>query len=190
MENRRVLFPAKFLVIASLLLSASSGFAGEDKIKSPKTRLPSLTGNSTFAGDSFREDLTIIQFWASWCTGCAAVMSQINELLPNHPDVGYVSISLDETKDVALKYFVNKSETTRKAVKNSFLDASGETFSQLNGVETLPYLLIVDKHGLILKRILGHPTKDDLELITKKNSVAAPVTPVAPVPPVTAGAKK
>lgn len=176
MENKRLLFLAKFLVSASLFLLASSGLAGEEKIKSPKTRLPSLTGNSTFAGDGFREERTIIQFWASWCTGCAAVMSQINELLPNHPDVGYVSISLDETKDVALKYFVNKSETTRKAVKNSFLDASGETFSQLNGVETLPYLLIVDKHGLILKRILGHPTKADLEFMTKKNVETKPVT--------------
>jgi thioredoxin-related protein len=82
--------------------------------------------------------------------------------------VAYVTVSLDESKDVAMKFFGNKSEKTQQSINRSYLDASGASYAEQNGVESLPYLIMVDKQGKIVKRIKGHPSKSDLELLSKK----------------------
>lgn len=159
-------------VLAALLLTSETGLAASsgksEKIKAPKAPLPALVSSDSFSGDTSKAPLTVIQFWASWCTGCGVVMGQMTDLLNQNQKVGYVTVSLDETKDVAMKFFANKDEKTQKARNKSFLDASGASFAEQNGVESLPYLLVVDKQGSIIKRIKGHPTKADLELFTKK----------------------
>jgi thiol-disulfide isomerase/thioredoxin len=167
----------KSVVILCMTLGANTGYSSEAKLKVPKMGLPSLSGGAVFNGANFKSDVTVIQFWASWCVGCAVVMSQMSEILVQHPDLGYVSISLDEAPAVALKYFSNKNETTKKALNFSYLDASGEMFSAPNGVDTLPYLIVVDKQGTIIKRIQGHPTKADVELFTNKHAVSTPKKP-------------
>jgi thiol-disulfide isomerase/thioredoxin len=158
------------LAIAALLLTASAALAAEDKVKAPKSPLKSLSGDTKFVGDASKSDVTVIQFWASWCTGCSVVMAQMTDLLANQPHIGYVTVSLDEKADTAMKYFANKPGMTKDTISKSYLDASGQTFSELNGVDSLPYLLIVSKDGTVLKRVKGHPTKADLALLTRKGS--------------------
>lgn len=161
-------------MLVALLVSATCGYGAEATLKTPKVPLQSLTGSPAFTGDGFKHELTVIQFWASWCTGCAVVMAQMGEMLPKHPHVGYVSVTLDEKIAESLKYFSNKNEITKKALPLSYIDPSGEAFSQINGVDSLPYLILVNKEGKIIKRIVGHPTKSDLELMTKPRVQAAP----------------
>lgn len=158
----------KNLIALTVLCMAGYGFGADDKIKAPKAPLKSIADGSTYAADTSKSDVTVIQFWASWCTGCGVVMTQMTDILATHPQTGYVTISLDETADIAMKFFANKPATTKDVIKRSFLDASGQSFAELNGIDSLPYLLIVNKDGKIIKRVKGHPTKADLALITTK----------------------
>ena len=160
----------KEITLMTLLLYAGAGFGSEEKVKAPKAPLKSLSGDATFAGDTSKSDVTVIQFWASWCTGCAVIMTQMTEVLATKPQTGYVTISLDETSETAMKYFANKPVAAKDVLKRSFLDASGQSFAELNSVDSLPYLLIVSKDGKIIKRVKGHPTKADLALLTKKGA--------------------
>ena len=155
-----------WLLLSDPGLAASS--ASAEKVKLPKTPLPGLVGSSAFSGDTAKKSLTVIQFWASWCTGCGTVMGQMTDLIGKNPKLGYVTISLDESKDVAMKFFSNKEEKTKSALNVSYLDASGAGFAEPNGVESLPYLIIVDKSGAVVRRIKGHPTKSDLDFLVKK----------------------
>jgi len=158
-------------LVTSLIATAffsHPGFSATDLLKKPKAPLPSLNGGPSFAGETSKAPLTVVQFWASWCTGCGVVMGQMSDLISNRPDVGYVTVSLDESKDMAMKFFGNKPEKTQQALGRSYLDASGATYAEQNGVESLPYLILVDKQGKIVKRIKGHPSKTDLELLSKK----------------------
>jgi thiol-disulfide isomerase/thioredoxin len=154
-----------------LLLSdpgLAAGSTTAEKLKLPKAPLPGLTGSDAFAGDTGKKSLTVIQFWASWCTGCGTVMGQMTDLVGKNSKLGYVTVSLDETKVVAMKFFANKEEKAKSALPVSYLDASGAGFAEPNGVESLPYMIVVDKAGAVVKRIKGHPTKSDIEFLSKK----------------------
>jgi thiol-disulfide isomerase/thioredoxin len=158
-------------VLVGWLMLSDPGLASTgpktEKVKAPKTALPALSSTTTFAGDTSKNNLTVIQFWASWCTGCGTVMGQMTDILKKNKKLGYVSVSLDETKDVAMKFFTNKEEKAKGALPVSYLDASGASFAEPNGVESLPYLLVVDKSGAVLRRIKGHPSSADLEFLSK-----------------------
>lgn len=164
-------FRVMFTVLVGWLMLSDPGLAAAgakaEKVKAPKTALPALSSASTFSGDTSKSNLTVIQFWASWCTGCGTVMGQMTDILKKNKKLGYVSVSLDETKDVAMKFFTNKEEKAKGALPVSYLDASGASFAEPNGVESLPYLLVVDKSGSVLKRIKGHPSSADLEFLSK-----------------------
>ena len=151
-----------------LLLSDPGLAAGAEKVKQPKSPLPALVTKNMFTGDTGKKSLTVIQFWASWCTGCGTVMGQMTDLVGKNSKLGYVTVSLDESKDVAMKFFSNKEEKAKSALPVSYLDASGAGFAEPNGVESLPYMIVVDKNGSVVKRIKGHPTKSDIEFLSKK----------------------
>lgn len=155
-------------LLAVMCLVSTPALASGDKLKTPKKALESLEGESRFSGDLSGREITAVQFWASWCTGCATVMADISQLLSTRQDIGYVTVSLDESRDVALKFFANKSEIVRSNLKRSYLDPSGGLFAEAMGVESLPYLIFVRKDGTIVKRIKGHPSKSDLDFLTKK----------------------
>jgi len=159
-------------VITTSCLLTSNTFAADlskaERIKAPKAPLPGLTSPESFSGDTSKAPITVIQFWASWCTGCGVVMGQMMDTLSKNQKLGYVTVSLDESKDTAMKFFANKEEKSKQALQRSYLDASGASFAEQNGVESLPYLLVVDQKGVIIKRIKGHPTKSDLDNLTKQ----------------------
>jgi thiol-disulfide isomerase/thioredoxin len=163
-------FRVMLTVLVGWLMLSDPGLAAAgpktEKVKAPKSALPALSSTTTFAGDTSKNNLTVIQFWASWCTGCGTVMGQMTDIMKKNKKLGYVSVSLDETKDVAMKFFTNKEEKAKGALPVSYLDASGASFAEPNGVESLPYLLVVDKSGSVLRRIKGHPSASDLEFLS------------------------
>jgi thiol-disulfide isomerase/thioredoxin len=153
------------LLVVIALFTGGLAFAGQATLKAPTKALSALASDKSFSGDVSSHEVTVVQFWASWCIGCAQVMAEMSDILASRHDIGYVSISLDETKNTALKYFTNKTDTVRSTMKSSYLDPSGSLFSEANGVDSLPYLVFVNKNGSIIKRIQGHPTKADFGLL-------------------------
>jgi thiol-disulfide isomerase/thioredoxin len=160
---------SSFVLALGLLISASDTFAAGDKLAKPSKPLPALSGSGQLAGVD-KGDLVIYQFWASWCTGCGTVMSQLGKTLESFPKVAYVSVSLDETKDVALKFFANKPDAAKFALSKSYLDDSGKYFAEASKVDSLPYVIVAKKDGTILKRFKGHPSQQELESLLKKGA--------------------
>lgn len=160
---------ASFMLLLSMFVSSSTAFASTDKLAKPSIPLPALAGAAQLTGVQ-KGDLVIYQFWASWCTGCGEVMTQLGKTLQSFPKVSYVSISLDETKDVALKFFANKPEAAKFALSKSYLDDSGKYFAEASKVDSLPYVIIAKKDGTIIKRFKGHPAQQELESLLKKGA--------------------
>jgi thiol-disulfide isomerase/thioredoxin len=154
---------------ALTFFAAGNLLAAVDQIPKPSKPLPALSGTTQFA-EAAKGDLVIYQFWASWCTGCGNVMAQLAKTLEAHPNVSYVAISLDETKDVALKFFANKPEAAKFALSRSYLDDSGKYFAEPSKVDSLPYIIIAKKDGTVIKRFKGHPAQQELESLLKKGS--------------------
>jgi thiol-disulfide isomerase/thioredoxin len=94
---------------------------------------------------------TILDFWASWCEPCRKEMPFMRQLFADYKEkgLGIIGISLDE-----------KAEEWKKAIED--LKTEWVQLSDLKGRETaaarsfrvssIPYMVVVDSAGVILKK--------------------------------------
>lgn len=98
--------------------------------------------------------VTYVDFWASWCTPCAAAFPWLNEMQARYGQQGLrvVGVGVDaqpEKGDRFLKAHPAQFTTTR--------DPEGKLAEQY-GVEGMPYAVLLDAQGRVLHRHTGfHP---------------------------------
>ena len=79
------------------------------------------------------EQLTVVDFWASWCGPCMMLKPIFEELSGEMPDVKFCKADVDEERDLAIEY----------------------------GVESIPTLLFF-KNGELVDTLVGYRDKASL----------------------------
>lgn len=137
---------------------SGSGSTVEAGGEAPPFALTSLEGES-FDSASLQGEVTIINFWATWCGPCREEFPAFAEYHSEHPDVGMLGISVDEDKPAA---YVGNIAKKLGATWPILLDPAGEA-SGPYGIDILPTTVIVDPHGHISAVHVGKATKRQLE---------------------------
>ncbi len=110
---------------------------------------PTLDGRK-FSSDALRDGPVVYHCWASWCEGCKAEMRALNELKSKYAKTKFqvVGINFDNTADVAQQFVRdNRYEWIQ-------LHDQGGLESELAvsyGILTLPFNVVVDKTGKVVK---------------------------------------
>lgn len=115
----------------------------------PDFSAPDLDGKTVSAMDVVKQnELTIIDFWASWCGPCMQEMPHMVQLYQlYHPKgLGILGVSLDTDAD-AWKNAVKQTGATWTQI--SELKKNSE-IARMFGVNAIPFTLIVDKGGNVL----------------------------------------
>ena len=105
-----------------------------------KLKLVSGKGVGTLGQTVEKFDVTIIQFWASWCVGCGEMMAELAKRSKQDTSIGYASVSIDEDIATAQRYFKAKSDEIKAAIPNALLDEAGEKIATPLKITTLPYV--------------------------------------------------
>ncbi|MEF9973710.1 MAG: redoxin family protein [Clostridia bacterium] len=107
--------------------------------------------------------VTVINFWATWCTPCVAELPHFQELYDTYKDqIALVAIHSNLVTDNVQDFLTREGFTFPFA-----LDESGEVIKLLGGSTMLPMTVIVDKDGKITYNKVGSVTYEVLEsLIT------------------------
>jgi len=105
------------------------------------TRLSELRGSVVF-----------INFWATWCTSCIEEM----------PSIERMSRNLSENSSFKVVTILYKDNLNRAL---GFMEQNGFTFpvylnpdesaSKIFGITGIPETFIIDKHGLLRKKVIG-----------------------------------
>jgi thiol-disulfide isomerase/thioredoxin len=132
----------------------------------PKTfELKGLDGGALNPADVKGKRL-VLQFFASWCVGCADVMAELAPLVKEQGGARFVPVSVDETISEARDYFKKQKDTVKPLRKVSFHDADAKLATALD-VEALPAVLVVDDDGKVLLAVTGHPTVEQVAQIRR-----------------------
>lgn len=109
----------------------------------------------------FKDKLTIVNFWATWCAPCREEMPSLNRAYEKVKDQGIsmVAINLGESKDLIERF------TNEVPIEFTVLRATDPSTMSNWQVRGLPTTLVIDKRGRVVKEFIGPAEWDQDELL-------------------------
>lgn len=151
----------KALLLATIMLAASTGVVAEGTLKpysgaTPSFELVDTDGNSHNL-EQHRGKLLMVQFWATYCTPCRTEMPSMNQLAKKLGD-GFeiLAINMGEPRDEVVRFMeeVGPEFTV-------LLDPEGRAIQDFK-VFAVPSTFIIDPTGTIRYTMYG-PTEWDAD---------------------------
>ncbi|MEF9879198.1 MAG: redoxin family protein [Clostridia bacterium] len=107
--------------------------------------------------------VTVLNFWATWCTPCVGELPHFQKLHDSYADqISLVALHSNLVTDNVEEFLAREGFTFPFA-----LDETGDVIKMLGGSTMLPMTVIVDKNGMITYNKVGSVTYEMLEsLIT------------------------
>ena len=116
---------------------------------------------------NYKNKLTVINFWATWCAPCREEIPELNEFY-KHNDINLIAIAIDEIADVV------KFQDEIPIQYPSFIadELEGVTLAKKLGNErgVLPFTVIIQPDGLVKKSFYGKVDISDLNQALSDNS--------------------
>lgn len=163
-----------FLLAASAVISITSAWGADLAVGQPAPMVEAklLDSSRRVQAGPGTGQVTIINFWASWCAPCRAEMPAIQSYYDKHKAQGLavLAISMDDSRDLADVRKVAQSYSFPIALK---ADAD---FKGLGRIWRMPSTFVVDRNGILIKN--GHEGNPTVDL----NSLEALVTPLLDKP--------
>lgn len=159
------------ILLAAVLLFASCGSASskqDEPAASSETKevsgfslsLEKVDGG-TFSFEDIRGKKHLVAaFWATWCEPCKQELKKLAEMYGGFSDsVEFVGISTD-TEEMIDK--VNEFAVEAALPFPILVDPSGNTVSSIiPGGDSVPYMIVVDKNGVVVSRHSGYNPGDE-----------------------------
>ena len=145
-----------FVLLCACASRAPAPHATDEATPLPTLTLPRLTGG-TWDSTSARGSVLVIDVWASWCKPCGKGFPKLDALAARRSDVAIVAITIDEDAAAARDFLVQFPVSVPVAH-----DAEQVMTRPPLGVSRLPTILIVDKSGMIRRR-LEEPSERDYD---------------------------
>lgn len=161
-----------FFFIACLFLSMSAcsknestkiSLVAKEKSPAPDVTVVSLTTGSTLKLSDLKGKVVLLNFWATWCPPCREEipsMMKLNSIMAGKP-FQMVAVSMDEGGKPAIESFFKE---TRFSLP-TYIDGSGASVKSY-GVTGVPESFIIDKQGILVKKIIGGFAWDSPEAVS------------------------
>jgi thiol-disulfide isomerase/thioredoxin len=137
----------------------------ENQRKLTEFSLPDLAGKPRNIKE-WQGKVLVINFWATWCPPCLKEMPEFETMQKEFSDKGlqFIGIALDDADPV--KEFIASKKITYPILLGE--DQGTKIAHDLgNIVNTVPFTVIVDKKGLVVKSHMGELSREQLlEIVT------------------------
>ncbi len=147
------------LGLSSMDLTAQSPF--------PQSDLKTLDGGTVNMGDFFSDGkITVISFWASWCSPCKRELDAIDEYYGEWQedyDVQLIAVTIDNARSLAKVPGIIETKGWEYTI---LTDANQDLMRALN-FQTIPQTFLVDQSGNIVYTHNGYNSGDEYELEEK-----------------------
>lgn len=140
------------VLVAGLLLGPSD----RAPVIAPDFTLSNLDGEPVTLA-SYRGQVVVLDFWATWCKPCITSFPDLHELVARYKSEGVVLlvVSIDKSLKKPREYLIEHGYSTENVLWGSLAEA--RAVKELFGVIGIPQTLIIDRGGYI--QFKGHPTK-------------------------------
>ncbi len=162
--------PAIIIVLMSFGLVACNGKAvqnsGDTKsgVSVSSFEATDINGDDVTLSDHLGKDVVVMSFWSTWCEPCKAEMPTLQKLENRFGGKGLkiLSISTDGPDTQAeVKPYIRSNRYTFTVI----IDEDSSIAQAFNPRSALPFMVIIDKRGQVIKKIEGFQISEASHLI-------------------------
>ncbi|WP_243370658.1 TlpA disulfide reductase family protein [Geotalea sp. SG265] len=158
------------LILCALLAACTRGSEPAIEGKAaPDFTLQDLSGRQVQLSQ-FKGKVVFLNFWATWCPPCREEipsMMKLNRDMAGKP-FQMLAVSIDEGGKGAVENFFGKSGMMLPAL----LDTDNAV-SKRYGTTGVPETFVLDKNGMIVKKVVGGMDWSDPQVVAYFNELAA-----------------
>ncbi len=115
----------------------------------PPLNLDRIAGTEAVTLEGLAGRVVILDFWATWCTPCRAVMPALNDLYRRHRAQGLSVVGLSPEPDAVIRRHV-----AVEPVQYTIARDLGGTMRGY-GVRAIPTLIVLDRSGQVREVMVG-----------------------------------
>ena len=145
-------------------------FFKDGEKKFPVVNVKSLDGKSFDLSKEFAKNkLTVVSYWATWCSPCKKELDAIKDLYPNwkKEGIGLLAITIDNAQQLnKVKPLIQQKGWSYQVLS----DINSESLRVLS-FQTIPQTFIVNQEGMIIYSHSGYSPGDEFELEKKLKSL-------------------
>ncbi len=137
----------------------------------PDFSLPDLEGTKTYSLVDFKGKVILLNFWASWCTGCKAEMPEFVKLQEEYADKGFliVAVNVDRDPSKAKDFLKELEEATGSKVNFLVLyDGKKKVIKRYRPIG-MPSSYLINREGVLVKYFPSSFTEENIQ--TLKNAI-------------------
>lgn len=108
-------------------------------------------GSTSIHLAGYRGRVVLLNFWASWCAPCVEEMPGLIALHHDRPDLAILAVSVDEDEG-EYNHFLARDHVDLITVRDP-----NEIAARLYHTESWPETYIIDRQGVIRRKIVGAP---------------------------------
>ena len=143
---------------ALLLLSACSRGAHPVQVGKAAPDFTVNDGTNSIHLAGYRGKVVLLNFWWSQCVPCIQETPGLEALHHEQPDLAILGVSIDENED-QYRHFLARYHVDIATVRDP-----NETAAKLYHSEAWPETYIIDRDGIIRRKIVGNPDWSNPEI--------------------------
>jgi cytochrome c biogenesis protein CcmG, thiol:disulfide interchange protein DsbE len=155
LPRRLASFAAVFILA---ILSGCDRGARPYQMDKPAPDFTVSDGTSTIHLANYRGQIVLLNFWATWCAPCIEEMPALIQLHHDRPDLAILAVSIDEDEDSYKRFLV------RRHVDLITVRDPEQSAAKLYHTDGWPETYIIDRKGLIRRKVVGDPDWSNPEI--------------------------
>ena len=163
----------KVLILVVFTIFSLSTWAQKDVQTMPNISLKDMNGKpKNMEDDSKSGKITIVSFWATWCSPCKKELSNIHEVYEDWKtkyDLQLVAVCTDNARNVMkVKPYVDGQGWDYDIIMDTNQD-----FQRALNIVQIPHTFLLDQNGKIVYQHSGYVEGDEFALEEKIKSLMA-----------------
>ena len=135
----------------ALMIGAAVATAEAGDMAAPAFTVKTVEGKTLKLSD-LRNKPVIVDFWATWCGPCRAIMPDLNDMQARYGAKGLtvIGMSVDETGTAPVKRFANQL-----GVRFTIAMANDDVLDAYGPIRSIPTTFFINRKGEIVRRVIG-----------------------------------
>lgn len=142
---------------------AGGGSSAKKGPSAPDFTLPALDGSNVALSDYLGKNVVLIDFWATTCDPCLVEMPHLVSMYEKYKAKGFVVLAISGD-DADTRSRVPNVVHEKKMTFPVLMDSETAVIARYHPPKTMPFWVLIDKSGSIVKKKSGYDPGDEAAL--------------------------